>query len=285
MRNTLKLCFILLLFVLISNSFISSGYQHYNQPLSYSLSSEAFISINSDADFASFSIPGIGSSSNPYIIEGYTFSNSLQGGIFIGQTTKNVVIRNCSLDSLGYGISLSQIVSGKISILDTSFKDCPIGVYISETSDVDIQNNTYSLSEIHSIHISKGHNINIQNNTFEKSGDYSIFISQGSSGSLIYHNDFFDNALENDEATSQAYDDGRDNLWSNEELQDGNYWNDLGGTDIYHIDGIAGATDNNPHPGPVLVNRSYAGGGDFPFFSLVFVFVVLALVSYKLKNK
>ncbi len=188
--------------------------------------------------------------------------------------------------NLDYGISLSQNALGKIIVRNTFFSHCPVGLFISETEDVEVLNNSFDFSDSHSILISKGHNNIIRNNTFEKSSDYGIYITQGSSENLVYHNDFFDNALENDEANSQAYDDGRENLWSSEELKDGNFWNDLESDDIYYIDGNAGSTDNNPHSGPVLYTHTYAGGGTpFPFSILLVVLVGLVVVSYRVRKR
>ncbi|MHA1419971.1 MAG: NosD domain-containing protein [Candidatus Heimdallarchaeaceae archaeon] len=286
MRNILKFMFTFLFLLLVNLSLNSVGYPSYYPSPEISFSSEAFISICSDDDFDLFSFPGDGSFSNPFIIEGYNFNNSLQGGIYLTNISKNVIIRNCSLDNLDYGIFLSQIDISKISVRDVLFSQCPVGISITETVGVEVLNNSFVFSDSYSILISKGHSNIIRNNTIEKSGDYGIHITLGSSENLIFHNDFFDNALENDLANSQAYDDGRENHWSNEELNDGNYWSDLGSNEIYYIDGIAGSTDNQPHPGPVVRTVSYAGGGTpFPFSTLVIVLVGLVGLVYRTKKK
>ncbi len=97
MRNILKIFFVFLFLLLVNLSLNSSGYQPYYPSPEISISSEAFISICSDDDFSLFSFPGDSSFTNPLIIEGYNFSNSLQGGIYLANISKNVIIHNCTL--------------------------------------------------------------------------------------------------------------------------------------------------------------------------------------------
>jgi len=81
----------------------------------------------------------------------------------------------------------------------------------------------------------------IDNNTFAECLDYAVIVTVGSTGNAITSNTFFRNNGDN----VQAYDDGSDNMWSN------NYWSDY--IDAapswgapYLIDGSAGASDSNP---------------------------------------
>ncbi|MHA1954629.1 MAG: hypothetical protein ACW96U_11865, partial [Candidatus Heimdallarchaeaceae archaeon] len=55
------------------------------------------------------------------------------------------------------------------------------------------------------------------------------------------------------------------------------------------IDGIAEAIDYNPHPGPVLIEREYMGGGlPFSFSSLIITiigFVSIRVIYNRIKQK
>ena len=90
------------------------------------LALHAPIRINSDSEFTSANgvNHGSGSVTNPYIIDNWNINGSGYGcGIFIGNTTKHFIIRNCTIDN----------TSGKPS---TPFY-YNSGVYINNT------NNTY----------------------------------------------------------------------------------------------------------------------------------------------
>ena len=75
MRNILKITFVFQFLLLLNLSLNSFGSQPSCQLPEIYFSPEAFISISSDNDFSSFDFPGDGSFSNPFIIEGYNFSN------------------------------------------------------------------------------------------------------------------------------------------------------------------------------------------------------------------
>ncbi|MCG3222748.1 MAG: hypothetical protein H7641_15320 [Candidatus Heimdallarchaeota archaeon] len=46
--------------------------------------------------------------------------------------------------------------------------------------------------------------------------------------------------------SSQAKDDGNENIWYEVQTSQGNYWEDWGGTGIYEIDGLGGNDDLYP---------------------------------------
>lgn len=81
----------------------------------------------------------------------------------------------------------------------------------------------------------------IIHNLIEGTKSYGLLID--SSYNAIFHNSFVNNHLE---GKSQAKDDGLNNVWYNESLQEGNYWLDWWGFGSYNIDGSAKSYD--PYP-------------------------------------
>ncbi len=264
--------------------FNSSGEDTNNNNQRDIRATEYSIEIYSDEDFTQFSFPGDGSRTNPFIISGYNFSDSILGAIHITNTSKFVEIRDNHLENLYNGIFISKAESGTVTILNNFVSYCPIGVVLNEVDDVDVFHNRFVFCGSYSVLIDQAHSSTVWNNSFEKSEDYAIYISSGSIGNLVYHNDFIDNTLENDEANSQAKDDGRENLWCYEALEDGNYWKDLGDNEVYYIDGIAEAIDYNPHPGPVIIEHEYKGGG-LPFSFPSLIIAIISLVTIRVIHK
>ena len=60
------------------------------------------IEITSDSDFEAF--PGLGTETDPYIIENYYITTNSGSGIIIRDTTKYFIVRNCHIDAENDGI-------------------------------------------------------------------------------------------------------------------------------------------------------------------------------------
>lgn len=288
MKKQRIISFTFLFLVFLLGSFNSSSKVTDIDPSTTLSATEYFIEIYSDEDLIQHSFPGDGSKTNPFLISGYNFSNSQLGGIYISNISRFVKIQNCFLKNIEQGIHISKTDPERIAIWNNTFSYCQTGVILNEIEDVDVFHNKFASCGSYSIMINLAHSTTVWNNSFEQSEDYAIFITSGSGENLVFHNDFIDNALKNDEANSQARDDGRENSWSYAVLEDGNYWKDLGEKEIYYIDGMAEATDNNPHSGPVLITREYMGGGiPFSFSSLIIAIISLVSIRiiYKKKNK
>lgn len=114
------------------------------------------ISIKGDDEFTAANgvVRGSGTQANPYIIEGWTIDSSSYGtdygedtGIYIFDTTKYFVIRNCRVKDApeyGVGISLYLVSNGKIEncVLRTNLNGISLGgSYNIIISDNTIENN------------------------------------------------------------------------------------------------------------------------------------------------
>jgi len=296
---------------------------------SYDISSKIFI-IN-DRDFERYNFPGIGTESDPYIIENYKINITSGSAIYIYRTTKFFIIRDCIIHSDWNSIRIFNVGSGTATIINnicyTNIRGIEINnsphsyinnntcidgdIQIVDSANINIINNTcindnsYGISIINSpgctllgnncsncqygitsllstnvtlannslshndigIRLHNSTNVILENNTinnnyygiecyftnfsiiyfnsFTFNSAYAIYLTSGFNNS-IYHNNFIDN---NENGTSQAFDDGLDNIWYNTLISEGNYWSDWLSGD-YHINGSADATDPYPLDNP-----------------------------------
>ena len=118
------------------------------------------------------------------------------------------------------------------------------GLIFEFSTDMIISNNTFD-ENYNGISIIDSHWIDIIDNTFQFNVNYSIEILGYSSNHEIYLNKFIDNNL-NFNGLAQALDNGYDNSWSNEVLELGNAWSDIGTSSVYYIDGTADSIDYSP---------------------------------------
>ncbi|MFX1374222.1 MAG: NosD domain-containing protein [Promethearchaeota archaeon] len=278
-------------------------------------SSDCVIYISSDQDLIDFSFPGSGSENNPYRLENLSISTSKDYGIYLENTTKYVLIQNCTIYAHYRAINIYNTAENTITIKNNTltsdnyfgmfiakspyinilkniihncyhaieFNDCPYALianntlfdnvccirveYSSSYSRI-LENNISNNYEVIKLENSGGHflikdNIIINNNfgiaLFRITGpyypDYCSIIHNLIKGTewyglviesnynTIFHNTFVNNNLE---GKSQAKDIGSYNIWYNESLNEGNYWSDWLGFDVYHIDGSA--KSNDPYP-------------------------------------
>jgi len=88
------------------------------------LTTHAPIRINSDSEFNATNgvTGGNGTAGNPYIIDNWNINATGAGcGIYVGNTTKYFVIRNCTVyNASGYGATTYYYNSGYIYILMTT---------------------------------------------------------------------------------------------------------------------------------------------------------------------
>ncbi len=89
--------------------------------------------------------PGDGSAASPYIIEGYTVRGSGADVIYVGNTTKDLIIRDNTIrQSVGGqdGIRLHNVTN--VSLESNSLSNKQSGINITESTAVTVANNTFS---------------------------------------------------------------------------------------------------------------------------------------------
>ncbi len=117
-----------------------------------------------------------------------------------------------------------------------------IGIDKSDNSTITqniCQNNTYG------IWVDDSAECVIQSNIIIENRDYGVLLREGCDSNKIYLNSFIQNGR-NAKLTSQAFDNGTDNLWYDPIIKEGNYWSDHNGAGSYVIAGVAGASDLYP---------------------------------------
>ncbi|MFX0171848.1 MAG: BMP family ABC transporter substrate-binding protein [Candidatus Hodarchaeota archaeon] len=177
------------------------------------------ISISSNSDFSFFGFLGTGTSTSPYIIEGFDITGSGNAIISISGTTDYFYIRDNYISGYGmanWGIRLSNVVNGKIerNIITSFIMD---GISLFASIDNSISNNLI-----------------LENNGF------GISLGTGTINTIVEHNDF----LNNNPGSHQALDEGSNNIFAS------NYWDDWDEGDPYSIEGSAGNEDSTPLMNP-----------------------------------
>ena len=157
------------------------------------------ILINSDSDFISYGFPGDGSEINPYVIANYSIVTSNSYCINIKWTTKHFVIKNCYIDSNGWGIELNDLADNTLIVTDnyvvnnqydgialgnskgaiitnnTCISNC-WGIFLVDCEYISIINNTCNYNEAAGLDIEYSAKLTIENNTAESNGECGINI-------------------------------------------------------------------------------------------------------------
>ncbi len=241
------------------------------------------ILITSDGVFSGYSFTGNGTSDKPYIIEGYNITavGSLTFGIEIRNTYSHFIIRDCIIytEFMGIGLSYIQAGTSKIShniLISTTNDGSGIalrhmnnstverntcngfiqGIHIDDVYGCRIHSNIIINSEYQGINIRYSDSNIITNNIITNTNQHGIAIVGTSINNTIHHNRLENNAWADSydidggpsqgPPNSQAYDEGSNNIWYDEESQEGNFWSDYFGIGPYSIDGPTGAVDLYP---------------------------------------
>jgi parallel beta-helix repeat protein len=101
------------------------------------------------------------------------------------------------------------------------------------------------------VSLDKVNNATIYNNLFQEHSSVAIKLTYETENCTIYHNTFIDNDWLGFYSYSHAYDNGTNNLWYNETLQEGNYWDDWT-SGPYAIFGEVGSQDLYPLGSPTV---------------------------------
>lgn len=134
-------------------------------PILITYEKEINIEIRKDKDFKKYNFSGNGSFSNPYIIENLSIINSKKRGIFIFNTSKFFIIRNCTLGyNLFNGISIQHIKNGTAKIYENvCFGHSTEGISIVSSNNLEIFNNTCFDNKVE-LNIESSNHCNIENN-------------------------------------------------------------------------------------------------------------------------
>lgn len=150
------------------------------------------LSIESDADLISLNLEGSGTIDDPFLLQNYDISSSTTDLIVVTGITLFLNIQHNILDGVSNGVN---------------------GIVLDDVDNVQILNNTIFQTNI-GIQLSSSSNNIIGSNLISGNSGYAIEMNDISNQNLIVWNNIMGNTL----ATSNAYDDGLQNIFQN------NYW-------------------------------------------------------------
>lgn len=129
------------------------------------------ITINGDADFAKYKLPGNGSIHNPFLIKDLFIETTNISGIYISSTTKNFIIQNCYVEAKEYGIFLMNIAVGTAQIINNTCNNNSVaGIYLFDSKSSLIANNEFLLNKKEGLYCRYSGLSKIINNTFYDCG-------------------------------------------------------------------------------------------------------------------
>ena len=182
-------------------------------------------------------------------------------------TIQDCYFENCTVGV--YGLELDNIVVSKCSFLQVAG-----GVGFIRTNNSILQYNSVMNASIVGFSLADSDSNLVFNNHFENIGFYGLSLT--GSNNVIYHNNF-DNCS-SFLGLNYGWDEGSNNYWYSETLQEGNWWSNWGGVGPYQIEGPVGALDLYPL-GSVIPIPEFSNSGILleilaiiSFVSVVFVF-------------
>ncbi len=167
--------------------------------------------------------------------------NNNQYGISLSTSISSTVSSNTCINNYFIGIGLSY--SANSTVFNNTCNNDWRGIWFYHTSSSTVSNNTCINNNFEGISLSSSDFCVVTYNLLQENEGYGIYIESSSDNNHIHHNTFVDNYLV---GTSQAYDDGNNNIWCDVITNEGNFWSDWSGTGYYYIDGSAGAFDLYP---------------------------------------
>jgi parallel beta-helix repeat protein len=111
---------------------------------------------------------GTGTSTDPYIIEGWDISLTFSEGIYVSDTTMQFVIRNVYIHGIGSsnGIHFASLTNG--SVLDSTLATNMVGMRLDSVSNVTIANNNIDDQSDSGIMLDYSYDVRIINNTMNR---------------------------------------------------------------------------------------------------------------------
>ncbi len=113
-----------------------------NAPFTSSYTDHDAVSVTGDVELAAISVSGTGWVLDPYILEGWNITTSVQDGIYIQDTTAHFVIRDCWISStLDSAIEIQNAAVGTVTIQDTQCIDSKYGIWIKSCENSTVKRN------------------------------------------------------------------------------------------------------------------------------------------------
>ncbi|MHA1304019.1 MAG: NosD domain-containing protein [Candidatus Heimdallarchaeaceae archaeon] len=187
-------------------------------------------------------------SSNCTLIANICTENRGDGGILVVLAKDILISQNFCVDNKGEGIAVKTSIS-----LNISFNNCSRngidGLSMLATNSSIIANNFIAKNSEMGIFAFDSNSNLFNHNTLVENADYGLSLMDAiadnrirNTNNTVVYNFFIHNNLN---GSSQAFDNGQDNIWYDKEAKKGNYWSDSNKRK-YHIDGSADSVDKYP---------------------------------------
>jgi len=222
------------------------------------------IVIDDETDFVALGATGVGTRSDPYVLDDLVMT-TIGTCITVTGTTAFFMISNCILESdptepavqfndvengqvdqceiVGGSSGIQVLSSIDCSITNTSIYECWIGIQMDLVS-----NCTIAYARIFNNHrgllFDSGEFIRIENNTIFSNTENGLEFAWGASNNTVVRNEIGWNGVD-DQNPENAVDHGEDNHFDDGTGQ-GNEWSDFNGTTPYLISGTSGTNDSYP---------------------------------------
>ncbi|MCK4844247.1 MAG: right-handed parallel beta-helix repeat-containing protein, partial [Candidatus Heimdallarchaeota archaeon] len=145
------------------------------------------IIIGYDSNFTDYGFPGNGTKENPYLIENLSITTSESIGIYIFNTAKHFVIKDCYISAVDIGIVLNNISTSTASVINTTCCYHTIyGLFLDSSNDATIYNNNFH-HNIGGLGLYNSSYGNITSNSCHSNGYVDIYLIE-SDYSLIQYN-------------------------------------------------------------------------------------------------
>ena len=173
------------------------------------------------------------------VVSGNIITPSDEVGIYLGHSPNSTISRNNCTGGTS-GIELYDCSDSSLS--HNNFSSNDYGIYLNEVSRGNVSNNILLGNSDDGISTNHCYDTVFTNNLLQENTNYGIYLNSNSDNNILHHNAFIDNNMG---GTSQAFDNGANNVWYETATSEGNYWSEwVSGS--YSIDGIAGSVD--PYP-------------------------------------
>ncbi len=187
----------------------------------------------------------------------------------------------------GGGITIRHI--SNTTIKENECHDFMQGIHLDDDVECTIHQNTVINSGYQGINIRYSDSNIVTNNIVRNSQQHGIAIVGNSINNILHHNRLDGNSWGNSydidggppqgPPTSQAYDEGSNNIWYDSDSQEGNIWSDYFGIGPYIIDGDANSVDLYP----------FHTTGLTPFLLIIIIspicIVILGIIFLRFKKK
>jgi len=155
--------------------------------------SEALLTIVCDQNLTDYGFPGAGTVTDPYRIENLSLTGTTYELLFISNTTKHILIRNCTFYARYFAIVLGPLAPGTV-VIDSCIIQTQdyVGIFCS-TDNVTISNCLFQWN-YDGINYNDCLFVQIVNNTF-LNNHQGVRIEQNASRSVIADNYFYQNTI------------------------------------------------------------------------------------------